>query len=142
MTAEPSTSSLWGRIMGRTRCLVVLALLAAGCADKLSTSSSFTLPDGGNITRVFDLPAQSVEQAVKVEVSSDKPVDVFVMPAKDAPNLDGMPNKDWQTKSSAFKEGVTNETLTVKVPAKQETKVIVTPSAKTQKANVTVKLSN
>jgi hypothetical protein len=37
---------------------------------------------------------------------------------------------------------VTTDTLTAKVPAKQATKVVVTPSAKTQKASVTVKLSN
>lgn len=128
--------------MSRAGAWVVLALLVAGCADKLRTESAFTLPDGGNTTKVFDLPAQSAEQTLKVEVTSDRPVDVFVMPAKDAPDLDGLPTKEWQTKSVTFKEGVTNETLTAKVPAKQATKVVVTPSAKTQKAQVTVKLSN
>jgi hypothetical protein len=128
--------------MGRASVCVVLLCLAAGCADKLSLSSSFTLPDGGHPTKVFDLPAQPAEQTIKVEVTSDKPVDVFVMPAADAPNLDGLPSKEWQAKSATFKEGVTNETLTAKVPAKQATKVVVTPSAKTHKANVTVKLAN
>ena len=128
--------------MSRALALFVLAFLVAGCADKLRTESTFTLPDGGNTTKVFDLPAQSAEQTLKVEVTSDKPVDVFVMPAKDAPGLDGLPTKEWQTKSVTFKEGVTNETLTAKVPAKQATKVVVTPSAKSQKAQVKVKLSN
>lgn len=128
--------------MSRAGVWVVLVLLAAGCADKLRTESAFVLSDGGNTTKVFDLPAQPAEQTIKVEVASDRPVDVFVMPAKDAPNLDGLPTKEWQTKSQTFKEGVTNETLTAKVPAKQATKVVVTPSARTRKANVTVKLSN
>jgi hypothetical protein len=119
-----------------------MSLLAVGCADRLNTTSSFTLPDGGNTTKVFDLPAQSAEQTVKVEVTSDKPVDVFVMPAQGAPNLDGLPSKEWQAKSTAFKEAVMSDALTAKVPAKQATKVVVTPSAKTQKATVTVKLSN
>jgi uncharacterized lipoprotein YmbA len=128
--------------MSRAVAWIVLMFLVAGCADKLRTESTFTLPDGGNTTKVFDLPAQSAEQTLKVEVTSDKPVDVFVMSAKDAPNLDGLPTKEWQTKSQTFKEGVTNETLTAKVAAKQATKVVVTPSAKTQKAQVTVKLTN
>ena len=128
--------------MGRVSVCAVLIFLVAGCADKLNTTSSFTLPDGGNTTKVFDLPAQSAEQTIRVEVTSDKPVDVFVMSAADAPNLDGLPSKEWQAKSVTFKEGVTSDTLTAKVPAKQATKVVVTPSAKTQKANVTVKLSN
>lgn len=128
--------------MGRASLCVVLSFLAAGCANRLRTESAFTLPDGGNTTKVFDLPAQSAEQTIKVEVTSDKPVDVFVMPAQGAPNLDGLPSKEWQAKSTAFKEGVTSDTLTAKVPAKQATKVVVTPSAKTQKATVTVKLSN
>jgi len=121
---------------------VALAFLVAGCADKLRTESAFTLPDGGFTTKVFDLPAQSGEQTIKVGVTSDRPVDVFVMPAKDAPNLDGLPTKEWQTKSVSFQEGVTNETLTAKIPAKQATKVVITPSAKSQKVSVTVKLSN
>jgi hypothetical protein len=128
--------------MSRAVAWVGLAFLVAGCADKLRTESAFTLPDGGNTTKVFDLPAQSAEQTLKVEVTSDRPVDVFVMPAKDAPDLDGLPTKEWQAKSVTFKEGVTNETLTAKVPAKQATKVVVTPSAKSQKAQVKVKLSN
>ena len=128
--------------MSRALAWIVLRFLVVGCADKLRTESAFTLPDGGNTTKVFDLPAQSAEQTLKVEVTSDQPVDVFVMPAKDAPDLDGLPTKEWQTKSQTFKEGVTNETLTAKVPAKQATKVVVTPSAKTQKAQVAVKLTN
>src|ERR671911_1351513 len=104
--------------MSRAVAWVVLAFLVAGCADKLRTESAFTLPDGGNTTKVFDLPAQSAEQTIKVEVTSDKPVDVFVMPAKDAPGLDGLPTKEWQTKAPTFKEGVTKQTLTAKVPAK------------------------
>ncbi|HET6574955.1 MAG TPA: hypothetical protein VFG68_15220 [Fimbriiglobus sp.] len=128
--------------MNRTSACVVLALLAAGCANKLDTTSSFTLPEGGNATKIFDLPAQSAEETIKVQVTSDKPVDVFVMLAQDAPNLDGLPSKEWQTKSVTFKEGVTSDTLTAKVPAKQATKVVVTPSAKTQKANIKVRLSN
>jgi hypothetical protein len=128
--------------MGRMGMWVVPVLFAAGCADKLRKESTFTLPDGGNVTKVFDLPAQRAEQTLKVEVTSDKPVDVFVMSAANAPELDGLASKEWQAKSMTFKEGVTNDTLTAKVPAKQATKVVITPSAKTQKANVKVKLSN
>jgi hypothetical protein len=128
--------------MGRMVGWALLAFLSAGCADKLRTESAFTLPEGGKVTKVFDLPAQRAEQTLKVEVTSDRPVDVFVMSAAEAPDLDGLASKEWQTKSMTFKEGVTNDTLTAKVPAKQATKVVVTPSAKTQKAQVKVKLSN
>ncbi len=130
-----------GRFRAGGWLVVASAVLVAGCADKLQYESKFALPEGTNVAKVMTLQPQSVEQTLKVEVSADKPVDVYVMPAKEVSD-DALPEKSWEAKALAFKHGVTAETLTAKVPPKEGTKVVVTPSAGTDKTQGTVKITN
>jgi hypothetical protein len=123
----------------------VVALVAAGgCgrADKLRYEKSFALPEEGAFAKVLNLPPQSAAQTVRIEVSADQPVDVFVMAAKDAPDLEKLTAGEWESKSLTFKRAVTGETLTANIPAKQETAVVVSLGAKTVKAQVKVKMTN
>jgi hypothetical protein len=112
---------------------------AAGCADKLRYERTFTLPEDGARSRELKLPPQSVAQTVRIAVTADQPVDVYVLPEKDLQRLDA---KDWGSKAIASKQGVTAETLTADIPAEQETAVVVTLGSGTAKAQVTVKMTN
>ena len=116
-------------------------LMAVGCGpNKLNVVKSFDLSTERPAV-AFDSPAQSATQTVKVEVTSDNAVDVYVLlnaPA-DAADLD---EKDLRAKAAASKTGTKGETLSVQVPAGQAVTVWVGRSGTTQKATGTVKLTN
>ena len=124
--------------------LGILAFAAAGCGPaKLRSEHTFTVPSGDEVAKIVNLTAQSVEQTVRVEVTADRPVDVFVILAKDLPK----DNADYTTqklepKAVAVKKDATQEVLTATIPAKNDWHVIVMAGAKTLRATGTLKLSN
>ena len=123
--------------------MIVTCLMPMGCASKLNTEKAFTLPaEGGDRGVVFNLPTQSSEQTVKAEITSDVAVDVYVYAAKDvAEPRDLMPDERG-AKAILSKIGVTQETLTIKVPAKEEYRLLVGMPRNTMKASGKVKFTN
>ena len=112
-----------------------------GCNAKLNEEKSFNLtPSARDKIYLFD--AQSAEQTIKVNVTSSEAVDVFVFLKKDAPDPAGLDDADLKKKALASKLGAVNDTLIVKVPAKQDYSLVVSLSTKSKKADGKVKLTN
>jgi hypothetical protein len=129
----------------RTASLIGLLLLAtAGCGPaKLRSEHTFTVPSGDEVGKIVNLTAQSVEQTVRVEVIADKPVDVFVILARDLPQGDSdFTTEKLEPKAVAVKKNATQEVLTATIPAKTDWHVVVLAAAKTLRATGTLKLSN
>jgi hypothetical protein len=118
-----------------------VALSAAGCLPgKLNEVKTFDM-ESGNV-QAFDSPAQKAAQTVKVEVTSDKPVDVYALlntTAGEAVNL--LPDQA-KAKAAASKTKVTGDSFTVSVPAGQGLVVWVGVSDFGTRAKGTVKLTN
>ena len=122
--------------------VVAFAVLAAvGCGpNKLNEVKQFDLSIE-KPAQTFSAPAQGAAQSIKVEVTADNTVDVYVLlnASGDIANMD---EKDLKAKAAASKTGTKSETLTVQVPASQTVTVWVGRSGVTQKANGTVKMTN
>ena len=122
--------------------VAVGVLTAVGCGpNKLNELKQFSL-SMEKPAQAFDTPAQGAAQTVKVEVSSDNTVDVYVLLGVTAQAASDMEEKDLKAKAAASKVGTKSETLSVQVPAGQAVTVWVGRSGVTQKANGTVKLTN
>lgn len=123
----------------RAMTVVGVALVAAGCANKLDIERSYDIDLGERPTLI--LPPQSVDQAVTAAVTSDHPVSVYVIPSPlgDIQNAD---EKQLKARATANSENMTTGRFQFRVPANQETNVVFTAGAKTKKAKVTVKLTN
>lgn len=119
--------------------LIGLLVAAVGCTAKLDVERSYEIEQLDR--RIVGLPAQSREQTVTATVNSDQPVDVYAIPAS-VGDLDTLDAGQLKAKASASSERMTTGTFKFTVPAKQETNVVVTPSAKTAKAKVSLKLTN
>jgi hypothetical protein len=130
------------RIAGLTG--IVFLFFAAGCGPaKLNSEHSFTVPSGEDVAKIVNLTAQSVEQSVKVEITSDKPVDVFVLLAKNLPKDEAdFTAEKLQPLAVTSKRDSTQDTLSAKIPANSDWHVIVMAGAKTMKATGKLKLSN
>lgn len=116
-------------------------LAAVGCGpNKLNEVKTFDLGTE-KAAQAFDTPAQGAAQTVKVEVSSNNKVDVYVLLNAPANAID-LEEKDLKAKATSLKIGTTSETFSVQVPAGQTMTVWVGRSGVTQKASGTVKLSN
>ena len=112
-----------------------------GCNAKLNEEKPFNLtPSARDKIYLFD--AQSAEQTIKVSVTSSEAVDVFVFLKKDAPDPAGLDDAELRKKALASKLGTTSDTITVKVPAKQDYSLVVSLSMKSKKADGKVKLTN
>lgn len=123
--------------------VVIVALVSAGCAAKLNTEKAFTLPAaGGDRGVVFNLPTQSSEQTVTAVITSDVAVDVYVYAAKDVPEPRDLTPEERGKKALLAKTGVTQETLAIKVPAKEEYRVLVGLPRNTMQASGKVKFTN
>jgi hypothetical protein len=114
-------------------------VLCVGCANKLNVEKAYEIAQTDR--QIITLEPQSREQTVTAAVTADQPVDVFVLPAS-AGDPATIEAKSLKGKASASSEGVTTGTFKFAVPAKQETNIVVTPSAKTNRAKVTIKLTN
>jgi len=121
----------------------VVAFLLGGCGPaKLNVTKSFNVPDGDKLADIYILPAVKAEQNVSVNVTADKPVDVYVLLSKDLPDAENKLPQDWIKVAIASKKDATSETLSCKIPANQEWKVFVTAGQKTAKANGKVVIKN
>jgi hypothetical protein len=117
-------------------------LAAVGCGpNKLNEVKQFDLGTE-KAAQAFESPAQGAAQTVKVEVTSDNAVDVYVLLGVSSQAAIDMQEKDLKAKAAASKAGTKSETLTVQVPAGQAVAVWVGRSGVTQKASGTVKMTN
>jgi hypothetical protein len=99
--------------------------------------------------RIGDQPSQgwgfdpqSVDQTFKVEPTTDNPVDLFVLVGTDENTALGMTPEELTQKATSMKRETTQETLTVKVPAKQVVSVMVRFGEKRLPASGKLKVSN
>jgi hypothetical protein len=122
--------------------VAVGVLAAVGCGpNKLNEVKQFNLGTD-TAAQTFSAPAQGAAQTVKVEVTSDNTVDVYVLLGVTAQAASDMEEKDLKAKAAASKTGTKSETLSVQVPAGQGVAVWVGRSGVTQKASGTVKMTN
>ncbi len=118
----------------------VLALVGCGPV-KFTEVKQFDLGTD-KAAQAFSVPAVGAAQAVKVEVTSDNTVDVYVLLGVSAEAASDMQEKELKAKATASKTGTKSETLSVQVPAGQAVTVWVGRSGVTQKASGTVKMTN
>lgn len=118
----------------------VLAVVGCG-PNKLNEEKAFNLSHD-QPAQAFDSPAQGAAQSVKVEVSSDKPVDVYVLLGTTAADAVNLGEKDLKAKAKESKLNTKGDTLSVAVPAGQAVTVWVGRNGTTQTASGKVKLSN
>lgn len=117
-------------------------LAAAGCGPaKFDATRSFSL-SGEQPAQANEVPPQSAAQTVKVEVTSDNAVDVYVLVGTTAADAVNLEEKDVKAKAAASKTNTKGDTLTVQVPAGQGVTVWVGRSGTVQKASGTVKMTN
>jgi hypothetical protein len=126
----------------KPRLIPVLAVVVLAGCSKIHEQRSFTLePHGGN---TLSISAPVSEQKVKVSVTADQPVDVWILLEKDVP----AGNKDFFDPDAKMKSGIlaserkTREaTLQATIPDKEGYQVYVNnPGDKA--ANVTVKVDS
>lgn len=113
-------------------------LLLAGCS-KVHEQRSFEIEPGG--THRVEVSAPLSEQKVQIAVTSDQPINVWVLLDKNIPEG----KEDFDPES--MKEGVVakekntkSATLTATIPAKQAYRVFI--NGVTKKASVTVKIDS
>lgn len=116
-------------------------LTAAGCGPgKLNTVKTFNMESGNSVA--FDTPPQSSAQTVKVEITSDKAVDVYALLGTSADQAVDLTADKAKAKATASKTKVTSDSFTVSVPAGQSLAVWVGVSDTGTRATGTVKLTN
>ena len=91
------------------------------------------MPDGAEVAKIVEMPAQPGAQTVtvSVKVTSGSPVDVYVLKASevgDAIAGDKKEKQSWDGKAFGSKQALTNGTVVAKVPANTEFKVVVVPA--------------
>ena len=116
-------------------------LVLAGCS-KIHETRPFTLkPLGGN---TLSISAPLSEQKIKVAVTSDQPVNVWVLLEKDLPSEskdDFDPDKSMKSGILAQEKNTKDATLNATIPAKERFQIYVNnPGSKP--ASVTVKVDS
>jgi hypothetical protein len=121
------------------RLLAAVAVCALAGCSKVHEQRAFTLsPLGGNSLQIS---APVSEQKVKVAVTSDLPVDVWIFLEKDVPeNRKNDPEPEKMTSGVLAKEkNAKDATLTATVPGKEAYRIYVhNPGAKTTNVTVTI----
>jgi hypothetical protein len=113
-------------------------VLLAGCS-KIHEQRSFTVEAGGAYTLGITAPLS--EQKVKIEMTSDEPVNVWVVLEKDVPGgKDEFDPTALQSGVLAKEKNVKQATLTATIPAKEKYRVYIDGAAK--KSNVTVRIDS
>lgn len=121
--------------------VLVVLMLVIGCGPaKLNRELPFSVGDVPAQAWVLD--PQSVDQMLKVEVTSDGPVDVFVLLGVDEGTAFAMTNDELKQKAVASKTDATKDTITAKIPAKQSPVIVVRFNSKHEKASGKIRLSN
>jgi hypothetical protein len=123
----------------RAAALAALVGGLAGCAGKLDVERTYD--QSGLDRNSINLPAQPRAQTLTVTVTTDNPVDVFVLPAA-AGDPTTIEAAALPKKATAHKAKMSTGSFTADIPAGQETNVLVTPAAGSPKAKVTIKLTN
>ena len=120
---------------------VYAVVLLAGCS-KIHESRSFNVePRGGN---TLSISAPLSEQKVKVAVTSDQPVNVWVLLEKDLPTgnkEDFDPDKDMKSGVLAKEKNTKDVTLNATIPAKEKYQIYVNNTG-TKTAAVMVKVDS
>jgi hypothetical protein len=124
----------------KLRFIPLFAVLAMAGCSKIHEERSFIVESGS--THSLNISAPVSQQTVKVALTSDEPVHVYVLLEKNVPG--GKDDYD----AEALKEGVLakekntkDATLTATVPAKEKYLVYVVNFG-AKKANVTVKVDS
>jgi len=122
----------------KARYLALLAVFALAGCSKIHEQRSFTVEPAGSHNLKITAPLS--ETKYKVEVTSDQPVNVWVILEKDVPG--GKDDFDPEPIQSVLgKEKSTQQaTLNVTVPAKEKFRVYI--NGPTKPANVTVKIDS
>jgi hypothetical protein len=105
--------------------VLLAAVLAAGCQRTL-VDKTVTLESGD--IKASILEATSRSQTVNVEVSSAKPIDVWVVLEKDRPEVERKLQRQKApdpAKVIASERGKSSATVTATIPADQESAVIL-----------------
>jgi hypothetical protein len=120
--------------------LLVVVLTATGCPKVLNQVSDFELKLGDE--KKLTVEAITKEQKVKVALTADVPVNVYMFLEKDATAAESDINKKKlpSTKVLAMSEKTNDATLEATVPANNAVVVFITSAGKT--ANVKVKITN
>jgi hypothetical protein len=120
------------------RLAIFAVVLVAGCS-KIHEQRSFTVDPNGSHSLQISAPLS--QQTVKVALTSDEPVSVWVILEKNVPA--GKEDFDPETLQEgvlAKEKNAKEATLTATIPGKEAYRVYVTGAAK--KANVTVKIDS
>lgn len=131
----------WRTWAGGLTAVVLVAAVGCGPA-KLNEEKSFNVGIDAKPAEAWGLPPQSVEQTLKVEVSSNGPVDVFVLAGVNQDDAVVMFNDELKQKAVASKTDAKQDTITAKIPAKQPGVVVVRFNAKRENASGKVKMTN
>jgi hypothetical protein len=121
--------------------LAGILLTASGCRGRLNKELAFNL-DIQNSVKAWGFDPQGADQAMKIVVSSDYPVDVFLITGVSEDVAMGYTTPQMEKKAAGFKREVSNETFTVNVPKGQPSALIVQSGAKSKTAKGTIKISN
>ena len=120
---------------------VYAVLLLAGCS-KIHETRSFTLDSFAGNTLSISAPLS--EQKVKVAVTADQPVNVWILLEKDLPpggKDDFDPDKTMKSGILASEKNTKDVTLNATIPAKEKYQIYVqNPGGKTD--SVTVKVDS
>ena len=121
-------------------------LAAVGCGpNKLNEESRVSVESLGDAARsamAIETQPQRVAQTVKVEVTMDNPVNVYVLLKTTAAAASSMDEHEVKSKAVQSKTGVKSETFSVPVPAGDMMVVWVGAATGTRKATGTVKMTN
>jgi hypothetical protein len=120
------------------RIALIGVLALAGCS-KIHEKREFSLELGGMNSLVITAPLS--EQKVKVILTADQPVNIYVMLDKDFPQ--GKEDVDLETLKTGIlgtEKNTKDATLDVTVPAKEKFRIVV--GGATKKTNVTVKVDS
>ena len=113
-------------------------VLFAGCS-KVHYQTSFEVDAGGSHS--VEVSAPLSQQSIKVVVTSDQPINVWVLLDKNLPEGKDDLNPETLKEGVLAKQKATKDaTLTATVPGKEKYRVFVDGAAK--KANVTVKIDS
>ncbi|HUR55439.1 MAG TPA: hypothetical protein VMZ71_14995 [Gemmataceae bacterium] len=122
-------------------CLAVMCGLS-GCAAPLDESKKFTLDQGGDISKQFDLTEQPKEQTIKVELtSSETDVDVFIILADKQAEFDKSSGEKRVAAAAASQLKTKSATITAVVPPKTEVRILV-QLAGIKKTDVSLRMTN
>jgi hypothetical protein len=126
----------------KLRLVPVLAALALAGCSKIHEQRSFVVaPQGGN---TLSISAPVSEQKVTIAVSSDQPVNVWVLLEKDVPpgdRNDFDPNTHMKSGILAEAKNAKDTSLQATIPAKEKFQVYVNNTGG-KTANVTVKIDS